>query len=857
MVVLFFVVSGRVTPFLLIVYFVVLLSVFFARLRRPVRRWHCLSVGGLLYSIVYLLAHFSCVTLVDSSRLSFHPCDVVFSYWRWVIIPCACGSPRMIVAFLVGGLVLQRSHLPFGYMFLSQLFSGHLLWMRALCSLALSDFLGLGLLVLLPPSPLPPLLPSPRVPASPLRGSLACSLLRSPEVPCLPLPFSALSAGVSRESTSGCPDPVLVAAQTDPGDIRSFAPSLSAARPSAGGRPLEAFSLCCLYVALYLCYWPPSAPPYTQDLGVGIGPGRARPLRPCPGRPVGPEAQARPDNVAGPGLATKNQARPGRREGSEEGEEEGASSEKGEDSEGRDEKREERRKRRRRGRPKRCGVRRTVGSGLKSQRLNLISSPPSTVVLGLAVWVAEEAGSSPSVEREEGVKEHPSFSTGLSSLQTLLPRLTRSSPCNPACLPFPPVSSGLSHIPCVDSFSTSLRSDSVSSNPPSSPAQLLGPATGPVVRHFLPDRLPPVAPLLDAELGISLPNALAVERLRRELHRIGASAASILPPGTARATRYLSSWVRQHGPSVLIVVKTKMSVISHACVRTLLRHPSFGFLPANGTAGGILLARSSSLSGAVVHVGRYSISASLNGLWPNGPVLITAIYGPCVGALREQLWDELHQVRQLAASPWLLAGDFNCLLSPADSSSPVTSGPSMSAFRSFVDEFGLFDVPPTNGTFTWSNNRNPPILRRLDCFLLSLELFSAFPSSSLVLGPRHLSDYAPLLLSLFWGRASIGHARFRFVLWWLRDESFVATVPIWCARTVNGRWAAFRLSRKLHSIRKEVLTWKRIFRSSKFSEVTVWDEEINLLVSFVFSVLSRTGRLGSPSTDNSVLGWVG
>ncbi|KAF3786574.1 reverse transcriptase-like protein [Nymphaea thermarum] len=269
-----------------------------------------------------------------------------------------------------------------------------------------------------------------------------------------------------------------------------------------------------------------------------------------------------------------------------------------------------------------------------------------------------------------------------------------------------------------------------------------------------------------------------------------------------------------------------MSVISHACVRTLMRQPSFGFLPACGTAGGILLAWSPPLTGAIVHVGRYSISASLNGFWPNGPVLVTAVYGPCVGALRGQLWAELLLVRQVVASPWQLVGDFNCLLSPADSSSPVTSGPSMSAFRSFVEEFGLFDVPSTNGTFTWSNNRNPLILRRLYHIFLSPELFSAFPPSSLVLGLRHLSDHAPLLLSLLRGRAGIGHARFRFELWWLRDESFVATVPNWWARAVNGRWATFRLSRKLHSIRREALAWKRIFWSSKFLEVAAWDEEI-------------------------------
>ncbi|KAF3775548.1 hypothetical protein EJ110_NYTH50162, partial [Nymphaea thermarum] len=295
----------------------------------------------------------------------------------------------------------------------------------------------------------------------------------------------------------------------------------------------------------------------------------------------------------------------------------------------------------------------------------------------------------------------------------------------------------------------------------------------------------------------------SLARLRRELRRIVASAASILPPGAARATTARRfTWFPHEG---------------------CMLESSFGFLPA---ADGILLAWSPPLTRVVVHVGRYSISASLSGLWPNGLVLVTAVYGPCVGALHGQLWAELHQVRRLAASPWLLVGDFNCLLSPADSSSPITSGPSMSAFRSFVDEFGLFDVPSTNGTFTWSNNRNPPILRRLDRIFLSPELFSVFPSSSLVLGPRHLSDHAPVLLTLLRGRPGIGHARFRFELWWLRDDSFVATVPNWWARAVDGRWAAFRLSRKLHLIRSEAIAWKRFFWSGKFSEVADWDAEI-------------------------------
>ncbi|XP_031485644.1 uncharacterized protein LOC116254405 [Nymphaea colorata] len=138
---------------------------------------------------------------------------------------------------------------------------------------------------------------------------------------------------------------------------------------------------------------------------------------------------------------------------------------------------------------------------------------------------------------------------------------------------------------------------------------------------------------------------------------------------------------------------------------------------------------------------------------------------------------------------------------------------------------GVCEVGPPP-TACQMQDLNPPILRRLDRIFLSPELFFVFPSSSLVFGLRHLSDHAMLLLSLLRGRAGIGHTRFRFEIWWLCDESFVGTVPNWWTRAANGRWATFRLLRKLHSIRRETLVWKLIFWSSKFLKVTDWDEEI-------------------------------
>ncbi|KAF3783496.1 Transposon TX1 uncharacterized protein [Nymphaea thermarum] len=296
-----------------------------------------------------------------------------------------------------------------------------------------------------------------------------------------------------------------------------------------------------------------------------------------------------------------------------------------------------------------------------------------------------------------------SFTTDLSSLHLLLHWLSRGSSRNLACLPLPPVSPALPHIPFVDTFSPALR-------------------------------LPPVAPLLDAELGISLPDALAALQVSLPLEKL----------------ELLRSY--------FVAVVAPVSHSSLARLRRELRR-------IGASAASIPL---------LVLLGR--------------PGVRRITWFPHEGSLLE------------CAGP-------GCSL----------SGPSMSTFRSFVDEFGLFDVPLNNGKFTWSNNRNSLILRRLDRVFLSPELFSAFPSSSLVLGLRHLSDHALLLLSLLRGRAGTERTRFRFELWWLLDESFVAVVPNWWAHTVNG--------------------------SGKFSEVSVWDEEILSLQSSDNILADQSSRL--------------
>ncbi|MBA0874615.1 hypothetical protein Goshw_019304, partial [Gossypium schwendimanii] len=88
-------------------------------------------------------------------------------------------------------------------------------------------------------------------------------------------------------------------------------------------------------------------------------------------------------------------------------------------------------------------------------------------------------------------------------------------------------------------------------------------------------------------------------------------------------------------------------------------------------------------------------------------------------------WDILRRVKSTVKEGWIVGGDFNAILNNAEEDGGRRkSRRSMDEFRDILDELALIDVKPTNGWFTWSNNREGPNLvkERLDRFLISEDM---------------------------------------------------------------------------------------------------------------------------------------
>ncbi|KAK8568683.1 hypothetical protein V6N12_007227 [Hibiscus sabdariffa] len=102
------------------------------------------------------------------------------------------------------------------------------------------------------------------------------------------------------------------------------------------------------------------------------------------------------------------------------------------------------------------------------------------------------------------------------------------------------------------------------------------------------------------------------------------------------------------------------------------------------------------------------------------------IYGPSIEAENAIFFSKILEFLANYRLPWCVYGDFNYYLYLDETFGRPTNISAMEAFRSFIQESHLVDLPLKGGSFTWSNLRDPPTLVCLDGFLLSIDFLASF-----------------------------------------------------------------------------------------------------------------------------------
>ena len=165
-----------------------------------------------------------------------------------------------------------------------------------------------------------------------------------------------------------------------------------------------------------------------------------------------------------------------------------------------------------------------------------------------------------------------------------------------------------------------------------------------------------------------------------------------------------------------------------------------------------------------------------------GSYFITIVYASCDRNVRRDLFDSLYRFGNGINAPWIVGGDFNCVLSPDEKVGGIMQFlNSMIDFQGFVAALGLSDAGYKGSTYTWSNKQSGRsfIKARLDRVLFN----SGWSNLKHVLEVNHLirgvSDHSPLLVLR---RDSAGRrvSRFIFQKMWTTHEGFLDFVKeVW------------------------------------------------------------------------------
>ncbi|GKA29345.1 RNA-directed DNA polymerase, eukaryota, partial [Tanacetum coccineum] len=192
---------------------------------------------------------------------------------------------------------------------------------------------------------------------------------------------------------------------------------------------------------------------------------------------------------------------------------------------------------------------------------------------------------------------------------------------------------------------------------------------------------------------------------------------------------------------------------------------------------------------------------ALYGTWlpTNSKVLIVVIYAPQSNVLKRSLWDYISVLISRWKGETLMMGDFNEVRSADERFGSLFDQSGARDFNQFISSSGLVEVKMEGYSFTWSLS-SAAKMSKLDRFLVSEGIISAFPSSTVVCLDRHLSDHRPILLKEMY--TDFGPSPFRtYHSWFKRDGFDIMVEQAWSSFSHSDSNSLIRFKKKLQDLK--------------------------------------------------------
>ena len=203
------------------------------------------------------------------------------------------------------------------------------------------------------------------------------------------------------------------------------------------------------------------------------------------------------------------------------------------------------------------------------------------------------------------------------------------------------------------------------------------------------------------------------------------------------------------------------------------------------------------------------------------------VYMSCDPIIRRQQWNVLTRRKQLWGDKWLLAGDFNDILSNEEKwGGRAREDRSFKDFNSFIENNSLVDLGFNGNPWTWSNNWEDEgeIRQRLDRGLSTINWWQNFDKAKCEHVETLGSDHSMLLIDN-WPRIEKRRSRFFFDKRWLKREDINQVVVQAWQQTVEGN-RMYRITRQIANCRVALLKWKNSFTGNTLLRINQVKQQI-------------------------------
>ncbi|XP_060200074.1 uncharacterized protein LOC132628293 [Lycium barbarum] len=218
-------------------------------------------------------------------------------------------------------------------------------------------------------------------------------------------------------------------------------------------------------------------------------------------------------------------------------------------------------------------------------------------------------------------------------------------------------------------------------------------------------------------------------------------------------------------------------------------------------------------------------------------LFISTIYAKSRSAGRVQLWEHMRAFAYAINHPWMMCGDFNCIVSPEEKYGGTPHKLSKSLdFIECITDCGLADMGHSGNTFTWCNERKEEeiIWKRLDKMIANDEIGAMFPSISVQHLARVSSDHCPLLINL--QDQNVNNIKyFKFLNFWTEKDDFQDLVKEHWNQRIDGNifWI---IQQKMKRVSKALSDWSR----NKIGDIFIKTSQLEEYVSDLEEIYRRS-----------------